>query len=400
MACDTVTDIVVRETGRYLPGQIYNRNFATSPWLSFMKRGVYPGGLSQTINVLTYERTAPIGLNSSWAAVTVTDGAEGGACLPAAVRIGIGSTTRNFQIYRVAVERPDFCAEEFRSVFDLRMQLDRIADILSEYTRLAWEDRDRHEYFRLTGNKVVANGCGPNATYTSTGAESYPAVQATRTLSLGLLEFWRGKLLRDGAAKSALIYNNGSPVLTVIASFETIGALIRDNDDIRDDIRWADSGRGDGARLIKAFGVNSTYGGFAFFADPYPRRFTYSGGTYTEVAPFVSQAATKGNKAEVNPAWEVAVYEESSIFDPEVMHQLIPQPITNPAPMFKFDAVRYTGDWKVQNIPDRVCNPDGNLIYHRGILAAASMPVMPQRGVSFVHLRCDPPCGALSICAS
>lgn len=400
MACESVTDIVVRETGRYLPGTIYDRMFATSPWLSFMKRGVYPGGLSQTINVLTYERTAPIGLNSSWAAVTVVNGAEGGACLPPATKVGIGSTNRNFQIFRVAVEGPDFCAEEFRSVFDLRLQLDRIADILAEYTRLAWEDRDRNEYFRLVANKVVVNGCGPNATNTITEQASYPAAQALKTLNFGILDYWRIRLLRDGAAKSSMIYNNGSPVLSVIASQETIGAIIRDNNDIREDLRWADSGRGDAARLIRAFGVNHTYGGYAFFADPYPRRFTYSGGVYTAIAPFVSSAASKGNKSEINPAWEVAPYEETFIFDPDVMHQLIPQPITNPHPLFRFDPIRYTGDWKVQNIPNRDCNPDGNLIYHRGILAAASMPVRPQRGVAFVHLRCDPACGGLTVCAS
>jgi len=232
------------------------------------------------------------------------DGAEGGACLPTPQSVGIGSTNRNFQIYRVAVEGPDFCAEEFRSVFDLRLQLDRIADILAEYTRLAWEDRDRHEYFRLVANKVVVNNCGPNATNTTTEQAAYPAAQPLQTLSMGMLDYWRIRLLRDGAAKSSMMYNNGSPVLTVIASQETIGHLIRDNEDIREDLRWADSSRGDAARLIRAFGVNHTYGGFAFFADPYPRRFTYAGGTFTEIQPFRSIAASKGNKSEVNPAWE------------------------------------------------------------------------------------------------
>ena len=400
MACNSVTDIVVRETGRYLPGAIYDRMFATSPWLSFMKRGVHPGGLSEIINVLTYERTAPCSLNSSWSNVTVVDGAEGGACLPQVTRVGVGSTTRNFQIQRVALEGPYFCAEEFRSVFDLRLQLDRIADVLAEYTRLAWEDRDRHEYFRLVANKVVVNGCGPNATNSQTEAASYPAVQPLMTLNMGILDYWRIRLLRDGAAKSAAFYNNGSPVLTVIASQETIGNLIRDNDDQREDIRWADSGRGDTARLMQAFGINHTYRGFAFYADPYPRRFTYSGGTFTEICPFTTASATKGTKYILNSAWEVAPYEETFVFDPEVMHQLIPQPITNPHPMFRFDPIRYTGDWKIQNIPNEVCNPDGNLLRHRGILAASSMPVHPERGVAFVHLRCDPPCGALTVCAS
>lgn len=402
MACTAITDYLVRETGRFLPGEIYGRMFATSPWISFMKRGTFPGGLSETINLLTYERTAPVStINDSWASVTVSDGALGGACVPTPVTVGFGSTTRSFNLKRLALQGPDFCAEEFRSVFDLRLQLDRMADILAEYTRLAWEDRNRHEYFRLVANKVVVNGCGPNATNTTTEATTYPATQPLQTLNFGLLDFWRIRLLRDGAARGpGALYNNGSPILKVLASQETIGALIRDNDDMRNDIRWADSGRGEMATLVKAFGVNHTYGGFAFFADPYPRRFTYSGGTFTEVGAFTTSAATKGTKYVLNPNWLVAPYEETFIFDEEVMHQLVPQPIVAPQPMFRFDPVKYAGDWEMKNIPDRTCNISGNIIFPYGILAAGSMPVHPERGVAFVHLRCNPECAALTVCAS
>lgn len=387
MACEGVVDILTRETGRFLPKTIYDRTFGRSPWMGLVRRGTYPAALSETISVLTYERTVPTEAEPTWSPVVTVDGQEGGACLPPVTEIGIGSTVRTFGLSRRAIHGPRFCAEEFRTVFDLEMQLDRIASILADYTRYEWDIRDRHEYFRLTQTKVSVTDCY-NPTVTETGATTYPAVCPTAPMSLSVLDKFRIQLLRDGA--TALINDNGMPVLTVIASAETIGNLIRNNADIRNDIRWADSGAGDNARLLKAFGINSTYAGFMFIADMFPRRFTCSAGVFTEVPAFDSTAATKGNKAFVRQAWRVAPYEETFIFDPDVFHQLIPQPIIAPHPKFVFNAVNYTGDWRIQNIPDEVCNPDGNLIRHRGILAAGSMPVHPERGVSFVHLRCDP----------
>jgi hypothetical protein len=203
------------------------------------------------------------------------------------------------------------------------------------------------------------------------------------------------KLFRDGANQSALGYENGRPILTVIASGETINDIIRQNADRREDLRW-----GAPNKLLAPFGVVGSLWGYYFIEDPFPRRFSCSNGVYTEIPPFVADAASKGNKSEINPDYETAELEESFIFDPTVFTQLIPEPIVRPHPKFQFDPVNYTGMWKAMNIQDRVCNPDGNIIYHRGIMAAASEPVHPERGVAFVHRRCDPACEIVTTCST
>lgn len=399
MACSGITDIVVRETGRFMPGEVFARAYGKSIWMTLISRGVHPMGLSQTINTLTYERNAPTDAEPTWTAQTIVDGQEGGLCLPPVDLIDIGSTTRSFQLYKRALHGPQFCAEEFRSIFDMRMQLDRISAILAQRVRVEWEIRDRHEYFRNTMTKVVVNDCA-TPTEDTTGATTYPAACPTQTLGLGLLDRYRLQLLRDGAADSALLTNNGSPVLSVIASPEFIGNLIRNNSNLRDDVRWADTGKGDNARLVRAFGVNHTYDGFLFLGDLFARRFTCAAGVYTEVPAFVQVAATKGNKYDINPAYRSAPYEEAFIFDPEVFTQLVPQPITNPAPNFRFNPISYVGDIKVLNIPNEVCNPDENILRHRIIMAASSMPKHPWKGVAFVFRRCDPACGNATVCSS
>lgn len=64
------------------------------------------------------------------------------------------------------------------------------------------------------------------------------------------------------------------------------------------------------------------------------------------------------------------------------------------------DPISYVGDIKVQNIPNRQCNPDGNILYHRVIMAASSEPMLTWKGYAFVQQRCDPACNNLINCSS
>lgn len=370
---------------------IYNRVFPFSPWIALIKKDIFPEGMGEVISNLTYERSAPTDAEPTWSSVDTNEtaqGAEGGSCLPSATKISVGSTTRTWSLYRRVLEGPDFCAEDLRTPFALGQQLDRIYNILSDRIRQEWEFRYRHEYLRLTGTKVVVN-----ANLTEGTSTTFPATQATSVLTQGVLDRYYMKQYRNGAANSALGLENGAAVLTLLTDAETSQSLIFNNEDIRQDIRWAEP-----SALLKPLGVRRSYKNFYHVYDPFPIRYTYSGG-YNEVAPFSSTAATKGNKTIINNSWEVAPYTTSHIFDPSVLTSRIPRPVVAPAPHFKFDPVNYVGQIKVQNIPDRVCNPDGNIIYHRAILAQASEPVHPERGVSFVHLRCDPALNLVSSCS-
>lgn len=392
MACDSVLDYIVRESGRIGP-DIYNRVFNRSPWVKLIRRGTFPDGMGHTISTLTYERNAPTQAEPTWTALTVSDGdiAEGGLCLPPAQKIGIGSTMRTYNLARRVLEGPDFCVENVRFSFQLKDQLEQVMGILTEYALIEWEIRDRHEYLRLVKWKVSVS-----ATLQVSEATTAPFFSAcpTSILTQGVLNRWRVRLLRDGAAGSALGMANAAPILTLIASAETSEDIIFRNADIRDDHRW-----GKPNELLAPFGVDRSYRGFYHLIDIYPMRGTCAAGVFTETPAFGLQAATRGQKAEVTQAWMDAPYEISFIFDPMVLEQLIPKPITNPHPKFKFDPVNYMGDWTAKNIPDRVCNPDGTVLFHRGILAAASKAIHPERGVAFLHLRCDPALNLVTSCS-
>ncbi len=396
MSCDAVIDFVTRETGRFSK-EIYSRMFPRSPWIGLVKKDSFPEGIGETISNLTYERMAPAVAEPTWSDVAVSDGAEGGACLPAATKIGVGSTVRSYNLKRRALEGPDFCVEELRTPFQISKQLESILSILTEYALIEWEIRYRHEYARHCGRKVSVIAAGPfeksNANGTFTPTSSDTSTNADANLPQGLLNRYKQKLIRDGAAGSALGKENGSGILTLICSAETADRLIFENADIRQDIRW-----GKPNELLAPYGVERSYRGFYHLHDEFPMRFTASGGNYTEVPAFSIAAATKGQKADVNASWETATTEGSVLFDPTVFTARIPKPITNPSPGFKFDPVDYSGHWSLKNILDRVCNPDGTIVFHRGILAMGSEPVHPERGVLFLHKRCDGPVSFTTAC--
>jgi hypothetical protein len=375
MACEAVSAFLTAETGRYMP-VLERRVFPRSIWMNIVRRGEWLPAMGTTINTLVYERSAPTDAEPTWTAIsTIPDGQEGGSCLPAATKISVASTTRSFSLARRVLEGPDICNIDTMPVFDLYNQLNSTFGILGDYAKIEWEIRYRHEYFRLCQTKVVVDDCTAPTT-TTTGASTYPAACADQPLALNLLRRLSIDLMRDGAGAESLLNNNGSPLLTVITDSETSGNIIRANDRDRNDIRWSNQNN----LLVRAFGVSYSFQEFVFLNDTFPRRFTCSGGTYTEVPAFTLTSATRGQKAIVNSSWKVATITESFIY-------------------FRFDPVDFTGAVTLKNIIDRTCNPDGTVVYHRMHLGGATMPAEPERGVAIAHLRCDPE-GCVTTCAS
>jgi hypothetical protein len=392
MPCEGIAEILVSEAGRYLPDQILRQpSFAASVWRNIWTWDTWPQGLGPTINILTYENSAPTSASPTRTPVTPVDGQEGGLCLPPVEEVNIASTTRQMTLNHHALHSPPFCANNLLFPFQVMQQLNAIVEKLADYTKLVWEQWMREDYFRWCETKVVVDGCPPHESTTT--ATSYPAFQATSPLSQGILDRYYVSLIRKGA--TGMGQNNGAPVLTLICSMETSDNILRTNSEIVQDLRW-----GQPNLLLQSLGVTKAYKGFFHVYDNFPRRFTYAGGVYTQVAPFALSAATVGQKAVINSAWLAAPYEESFIYSPSVTKYLVPTPVTNAGGGVNFKPQNYTGEWSFRIWPNEQCNPDGNIGKFRGVLMAAAMPVYPTHGVAFVHLRCDPACGLIIGCSA
>lgn len=401
MACDPVTEYVVSESNRLLPGEIYSRTFPESPWMSLTERGEYPEGIGyDPITVMTAERSAPTDANPTWTDVNITgleDNVEGGACLPPAEIMKFGITKRTFNLQEKVIKTPKFCAVSLFPAFQLGMQLDRIWDNMALYTRILWELRDRYEYLRICSWKVVADegaNCGTTLTEGVEDFDSYDCSQHTiGMLTQGLLDRWSLRLLRDGAGRNAEGIVAGIPQLTLITDPETSEGIFMTNGDRRNDLRF-----GEPSKLLAAFGTGGAYKGFFHLLDLTTIRGECSNKKFTPVPPYVISTTSQGFKVDMNPTWENATLGVSFIHNRRVLKQLIPRPIVAPHPQFQFNPVNYTATWKAMNILDEDCNPEGTIIHFRGHMMSGSMPEHPQYGVAFLHRICKSPCQRVIEC--
>ena len=375
----TIDSWLAAESGRIGP-DIYNKTLNTSPWLKLVKQDTWPDEMGTDISVLTYSRSLPESVDArlTWNSVGFNSNSSGGTCVPSATQVKFYNKLVSYNLKQTAIESPPICVNDLRFSFRRKDQLSNIFRILTENTSWAWQTRYRDEYLRLSNNKILANASMTSAT------ANFPAAEPTSKLVQGILEKIRMRLIRDGAGNDPLGRENGTPVFGLVCSSETSFDLIRNIAADREDYRYSTKAND----LLAPLGVERTYKGFYHLIDDFMPRYSYSGGTYTEIPPYVK--ATAGGVTEwiVNPAYELAQYEVSIVFHKDVFHSVIPAPITSPGGSTAFDPVSYRGEFKWLNIRDKAENPDGTIGYFRGILSAGSKPIRPEWGYAIMHTRC------------
>lgn len=399
MSAPAIADLLVRESGR-IEKDILKLNFETSVLNDLVVRDTWQDQMGDQLSVITYERNAPSVAVPVWRDWRILDGAEGGACLSPSTKVSFGSTSRTYGLARQDLIGEPFCVENIRFSLALEAQLNAVNEQLAERTKLEWELRNKSEYDRLVKRKVICITTGlveDNTGLSDFNSGALPTNPPDMLLSQGVLDRMRVKLIRDGAGKNAQGMVDGAPILNLVCDMETSDSILFQDQSRRNDMRW-----GNPSALLKPYGIEKQYKGFFHIIDEYPRRFSYANSTFTEVPQFVTSQASKGTKADVNPAWEdpaTAPYTISRIWHRDVFHQMIPKPITNPGANFRFDPVQYQGQWQFLNIKHLQDNPLGTILVPYGVLAAGSKPVYTNRGVSIMHKRCQAPINPVTACA-
>lgn len=423
MPCSTIYEFLKSESGRF-DGEMYRIMFPRSFWIAATKKGPWLDGYGKTLSSITFKPRAP-GLYATAESGTtpgewlpffkstsnsVINGAAGmGSCAPPRCSVMVGSETVTYKPYVYAMRGPDFCLTDIRYTYQAAEQLTNIVNVLSDYATIEWEFRYRHEFLRLSRLKVVV---GAAQCYEAVGDSFDDVAQCPGSrLTQGVLDKYKLYLMRRGGLTSTVARVNGMGVLTLVCEPEVSDDLITQNSDMRQDIRYAEP-----SMLLQAIGHDGrVYKGFIHVLDPYPIRYTCDQGVYTEVATFSDLAIGTTNscsdtdcggdyvcESTVNSSWETAPYTTSHIWDSDVFHSLIPPTLTNVGPL-NFNAINYTtgagANLELLNIIDRDCNPRGDIVYHDGILASASKPVRPDKGVSIAHLRCDPALNLITACS-
>jgi hypothetical protein len=413
--CTAVYNALVTEGSRLTDG-MYERAALSRPIIRLQSktRGEYQLGAGLTQSSVRFERSfAPFTAASGdpaaadpWGTSSSMASADGDAvnpCRPSTDNIQFGQTTFSISPKQYALNTQDFCIRDIQHGFQFAEWMSKVSDALSDIPTWVWARRFTSDYVRMlslatgptTGNLLTLNqtsGVVQGATYSTANGG------ANGRLRQGILDRYYARLLREGAAKpSAIDEATGSAVFTLITSAETSMDIIRSDDALRNDVRYAYMGKGEMTPLVPGVPFKKkNYGGFIHEIDPYPRRFILSGGAYIEQNAWIQStalpAATAGNgqKWELNPAWEVAPFEESIIWHEGVYKDLVINTTTNIPDGWNFTPRSYMGTFSPRNIIDRTCNPDGTQIFFRGLFASAAKPMNPNVGYSFLHARCAP----------
>lgn len=398
--CEAIANGFIAESGRF-SGKLYKKVAPSGPWLVGTPRGEWQDGMGKILSNILFERTVPSsGTNTPgeapglWVDETFSDGASHDACLPTPEVLQWGQTSRSYQVQARNLQTPEFCVEDLRSDYDIAKMVDALMSNLEFVTGYVWEDRNRNEYIRLSDHKITETG---TVGFDIDGQTAFSAGNPpTSRLTVGTLEMIYQALELDGASMYGSVgRTNGTdrPVYELYTDPVTARDLIRQDPELREDIRFAYEGKGMDAPLVATMGGQGApfaWNGFKFVYDKFPERYNIVGGAFVRVPPYLDPVATtKGYKQERNPAYKFAQYQISVIHIRDVFKQLVKKPITNIG-KFKFDPVRYTGDFQILNIKDRICNPRGTKLFLDAIFASASEPGLTHLGYAILHLNCPP----------
>jgi hypothetical protein len=307
--------------------------------------------------------------------------------LPPVEAITFGETLRTFYLTHKAFESPDFCIQDIQSSYQFERQVERMVEVLAKVTEWELGNHYYNKYVQICGHKLtVTNSTATGVTDNgSSGFSTSPLPNGA--LTQGVLEDIYMTLFREGTDESAIGRVDGGDVYLLVCGTEVSRDIVRQNPDIRQDIRYAYQGMGENT-LIQALGEARSYGGYKHLQMPYPPRYSFDGTNYQRVEPFVQVAATKGQKWELNPVYKTAPYQVSYIFLPNVTYCNVFNQVSNVAGLSFNPNIDYLGRFMWVNEWHRQCNPDRTIGYFRSIMKDAFEPIHPELGYAIMHSNC------------
>jgi hypothetical protein len=325
-------------------------------------------------------------------------GVDGGGSYIAGQNIdSFGVTVRTMQLKKAALNSPDICLDDLQFAWQVEDQVKNVVRVLSENTKYVWTNTYQDEYVNACGQKSVAI-----APYDPT-TTSFAATPATSKLTWGILEAIYEQLGYEGGSINPFArVDEMTPIYAAVGERYTFSDLKRQDDNVRDDFRYAYMGNGDSNPMLAAPGLNAIYRGFKFFTVELPPRYTFDPalGAWQRVYPYEPRATSRGMKWEISSAYKNAPYTDTVIYHQDVMKILTPNPRTSKGGGMTYNpAFSWAGEFVWRNIPDRESNIDGSTGFFRALYAYGAKVERPELGFVVRHLRCVDRAGCLTDCA-
>jgi hypothetical protein len=389
MSCEAVNAYLARESNR-ISGDIARRGRLTSPWNAMLEKDFFPDEMGSTISKVIYQRTIPDGGSWNQVAPSVQGGTPNPstACLPEAALLQSRQLIKTASLYEFVVDSDPICITDARMGYRFQDQVREIKRNFEKNVIDLWEDRNRDEYVKALpdSNKLVFAG----GALVEGNAGAFDGTAPTSQLHQDALDAVRWKMIHDGAGEEGAYGQiDGQPIFTVFMSGEQQRALIKGNESVRNDYRWAEP-----KELLKPFGVKRVYAGFYHIIDDKaPRWNLEEAGTWTRVPFYITD---EDGIAIVNPAYEAALYEDVIVYHPKVVRKYLQKPLASIGGGTTFKAWDFAGEIQWINAYDKTCNKYLDNGFWSARLRAAYQAQIPNYGYAIRVLRCPDSLGTTS----
>ena len=351
---------------------------------ALLRKDILPDGMGFNFSTVIVNRST--GTGGGWVPVSTPNGTANN-CVPTPTIVNPAMTQLTYSAYQTSLYSNDICFRDLAAAYDAKDQLAAIRDNFVGNVVDTWDLQDKALFLQNAGHKIVFNS---SLTETTNGT-TMPATPATSTINQGLLDSLYNRATQDGAGQMTASYamRQGAPILPLILSQEAHRNLIKGDDSIRNDFRWAQSGKDvDGSVLLQSWGIDREYGGYHHIIDQRMPRWDFVNGAWVN-RPFYSNTATTiGEAANVSAAYNAAQFEDLYIFSPDVMTRQVPKPSTSFGSGSSAKAISFNGEVVWLNIPNKDENPFSDIGFFAARLYAAYKPRLTQYGYVVRFLRC------------
>lgn len=335
-----------------LDDYIYKEAHRRSIWLNLIPTAEYPRNVGTERTVFGVGKTEPTTGDGSWTKVDLaeTDTANidsvAELCTDNWTDVEWGFYSRVYNPEKAQLRGPVICREDLLFSHNPAGFFQLYMHELMVRSKREWERNYEFHHIELS-RKAIATSSFETTQYAQTGLTGMTC--PTCELTQEMLESVALRLINDGATNpdenGFMSWGPAGPLFSLYIGAQQSARLLRQNADLREDYRHADSGKGDDAQLIKRIGATRVIGNFRHIINQIPRRYTCAGGDFTLVQPFVNATGeAAGNVQADNPSWWTAPYEGTDVLSTELFVSEKVQPARSLAGI-PFNHKTYMGNW-------------------------------------------------------
>lgn len=370
----------------------------------------YPHGVGLTRTTFTAGRSLPTLNTPDFDVVQMSDGESfTGACDTTFNLVQNGFYSRDYRPEKFGWKSDVICEADLRYSWQVGAFLPRYMEQLKHNAMWTIHYRLKAIYDHLVP-KAVACPDGAETFEFDTGGSGFPAQTPNLTLAdsqgeltLDMLDTTFLELEYEGAMNEPgdggwINYGNDGNMYTLDIDAQLAKQLFKNNSERRVDYRVAWTGAREDSPLVKRLMASRQIGNFTLLSNPFPTRYTYGGGAYTEVDTWVADgSATKGSPVKLNPAWKTAGYVGTRVLSPHVFSSEIVKPVTSPGGNVNFPGHPYMGEFifkvganNIQATGGTLCeDPFETRGRHYARYEHAPRPVKVTHGRLIISKRCD-----------